>query len=384
MVFGYLSTPSYRSYVTLGATAVALVVILQLISLYMVHDGRPEQMLRLPHEIDGALQEGFDGQFFLLLADDPLVSAATADALDSPVLRATRIAYPLAGRLLSYVVGGTKNALLILQPLSALTIILVLQMAAWRRGLHPSFCLVVPLTLPFVLSLELATAELPAAALLVLAAKGFYRRRPLLSFCALALACLTKEVVLLAVLAFVIAYLLRRDLSNALFHAVSAAPLAAWYVYLHLVVAPYPQGGSLLQNLTLPGSGVGQALLANALALLGSGFGAKPLGLLAGIVWHLVGLVIAVRLVWRRPTPAGLLMVFGGFLVLALSYGPPSHALDEVFNFGRQLFLLPVGALLAVYFDPPSVSPRQDAAAKIWLFIGAVLGFGWWLQNITG
>ena len=358
--------------------AFAAAAAFQLISLAAGHGWSVERMTRPASAVTGP---GFDGQFFAALANDPLVGEATVARLDAPLLRATRIGYPLAAGLSGVALGETARGLVAAQ---ALSLAIVLAGLSWGRvgTAEAPVVLAVAFCLPFALSLELLTAELPTAAAVVVASAAAQARRLALTCGALAFACLAKEVALLAVVAFALVSLWERRFVAAALVLAAAAPLVAWHTWLVLRFGPWPSGGGLRANLMFPGWGVAQALGMH-LGAVASGSG-RAAALLAALVWHLAGVALAVRLtVGERPTPGRLVACAGALLAITLSAGAPAHAYDEVFNFGRQLFLLPVGLLLVRFHEGETLRPPMGRALTAWLVAGGLLGGGWWLVQVA-
>ena len=346
---------------------------LQAFSLVYGHAGRPEHMLRA-----APAEAGFDGQFFLRLAEDPLVGPETARALDTPALRARRIGLPVAGRLFALLAGSPQAGLLLAESASLLLLIAIAQRGAWAGHVSPWAVLAVPLSLPFALSLELVTAELGVAALVLLAAYGSLP----VTIGALAAACLFKEVGALAVAAFALASLLQGRKREGLLTLTALLPFAGWQLYLALRLRSGTDLPILLKNLTVPGAGIVKALAAQ-LSVLSSGLGdAKAAGLLAAILWYGVGTVLALLLLRGGWTRGRLLAMAGGVLVVLLSHGGAAQAFNEVFNFGRQLFLLPAGLLIVLFLESSSLTHRLRLVLIAWHAAGALLGLGWFLQEV--
>ncbi len=373
-------------YLAAGLLAIALSAGLQAFSLFYGHSGRPERMLRaVPSTADGE-PAGFDGQFFLRLAEDPLVGPATARALDAPVLRAGRIGLPVAGRLFALLTGSPQSGLLLAETAALVLLIAITQLGARAGHLSPLAVLAVPLSLPFTLSLELVTAELGVAALVLLAAHAA-RSSPgkgalPATIGALAAACLFKEVGALAVAAFSLASFLHGRRREGLLLLTALVPFAGWRLYLSLHLGGGTGLPALFKNLSVPGAGIVQALSAQLSAVFSGVLDAKIAGLLAATLWYVAGAVLALLLLRGSLTRGRLLAVAGGVLVFTLSYGGTAQAFNEVFNFGRQLFLLPVGLLIVLFEETSSLSPRLRIALTTWLAAGTLLGLGWFLQEV--
>lgn len=369
-------------HVLFGGLAVALALLFQGTSLVLAHHGRPLDMIRLLRPDGTPSSAGYDGAFFLALAQDPLEGPRTVAALDAPLIRARRIGFPLAAWALAPVAGGPARALLLVLALSTVATLWILQSFAFSNSVHPVLCCAVALALPLAVSTELVTAEVLATALIIGAAAAERGRRDVLAVALLAAACLTKELAVLAVVAFVICHLRTRALARAAFFATALIPLALWHLHLVAHLGGVPAGGRRLTMNTFGGRGfVGQISVSAAQLLAGVNV-AKAAGLVLAVSWFVVGAVLAFRLVWTRVTPGSALACLGGLLVLVLSRGAPAYAYDEIFNFGRQLFLLPVGMFVVFFLEHQSLSRNARLVVAAWLIAGAALGAAWWGHQI--
>ncbi|HVN75586.1 MAG TPA: hypothetical protein VMT19_04660 [Thermoanaerobaculaceae bacterium] len=370
------------SYVMAALGAWGLAVGFLVASLLLAHGGEPLDMIRPPNRGRANQSYGFDGQFFFALAKDPSLRPQTVALLDAPVIRARRIGFPLAAWLLSPVTGGPAYAMLVVLALSSAATVWILQAIAERNGSHPALILSVPLALPLALSMELVTCELTASALLVAAVAAERCRKPLPATILLGLACLTKEVIAVAILSFVISAALTRRFARAAAYATAIVPLALWQVYLASHLGLRTEGGSLLANLTVPCTGLLGEFGAAVAYLLAGVNAAKASGLVMALLWTLAGAVLSLRLVIGKRTPGRVLALGGTLLALMLARGAPAFAYDEIFNFGRQLFILPIGLIVVLFIEYRELSPRGRAALAFWLVVGTALGAAWWTQKI--
>lgn len=326
-------------------------------------------------------QAGFDGQFFLRLAQDPLVGPATAGALDAPMLRARRIGLPVAGWILAPLAGSPAAGLLLAEIALLALLIAEVQQGACAWKLSPFAVLAVPLALPFALSLGLVTAEIGVAAFVLLAANAARLRTLPVMIGALAAACLFKEAGVLAVLAFACASFLQGRRREGLLTLTALLPFAGWHVVLSVRLGDGAGLHGLLTNVSVPGAGVSRGMVEQLAALHSGPAELKAAGLLAAMLWYVAGSVLALLLLRGGPTPGRLLSLAGALLVLTLSSGGPAQAYNEVFNFGRQLFLLPAGLLAVLFEETSSLSGRLRGALLTWFAAGTLLGVGWFLQE---
>jgi len=201
--------------------------------------------------------KGHDGQQFYAIARDPLRPEAAAPYLDRPRYRLQRIAYPLVAGVLSGARGGTGLVLAMLATgLAAIFAgCLATGALATRWGAPPWSAAMFAVVPGNLVALRLSTADAMALALAVSAIALLEARRPLLALALVAgsVAVLTKEAVLVVLLAYALA---RRDRRSLLVAAVPFATGAAWALWLRLtVVADRPQ----VIELTAPFAGLAAA-----------------------------------------------------------------------------------------------------------------------------
>jgi hypothetical protein len=159
-------------------------------------------------------------------------------------------------------------------------------------------------------------------------------------------------------------------------------PLIGWQAYLWLRFPKSTGIGGLLRNFELPGQGL-LAAIANPLAEIAvAGFHPKQLALLTTTLWYLAGGVFAVLLLKKGSSDGRLTACFGAAVVLLLSYGGSAQAYNEIFNFGRQLFILVVGVLTTLLQETSSLSRHERVFILAWLMLGATFGVSWWVQEI--
>jgi hypothetical protein len=204
-------------------------------------------------------EAGYDGQFFLALAYDPLLRReGTLAALDSPRYRARRILYPALAHLIA--LGSPRAipwALVFLNVVSAISLVGLLSFGALRETSWKA--LEVLAFQGLWVCLTVSTADLMALAFLV-AALGFYTsRRSVGTALCLLFASLTRETYLLHAALFAGLSLRQRRWREALTIAAGQVPMVAWNAWVMLRV---PSGGSAVrENFGLPFAGLGGAVL---------------------------------------------------------------------------------------------------------------------------
>jgi hypothetical protein len=149
---------------------------------------------------------GYDGQFFLNMALDPfLENDGTIAALDSPLYRYRRIFYPLRGYLLG--LGNRQVIPYMLVMINYLCIVTLVWMASWglKQTDEPRWHGLLVLCVPGIwITLWLSTADLLSSTLMMGAICCYRYGRSYLSSLAIALACLTRETMVLGWVALVI------------------------------------------------------------------------------------------------------------------------------------------------------------------------------------
>lgn len=371
-----------RVYALVGFSTIIGILFLQIVSLNKTHGGIPEHMLRLATQCPNRT-DGFDGQFYLVLAQDPLLLQGSAGKLDAPVYRARRIGLP-AFSLIFSLFGLSHAAALIAT--ESFFIVLLTGCITFAAAVNRLPVLIIPaaaLSLPFVLSVELVTTELPASVILLFALCALRMSRPVTASLFLGAACLFKEVAILAVVACVLATAGDRDMKGAIIIFGSLIPVGVWNLYL---LRAFPDQ-SLLNGMSgnmcpIPVSGLFNGIVRSADSLLHQECAVKTMALLIISMWILGGIVLAIRMVLIGRSSARMTAVMGAILALFLCYGGESQMYNEIFNFGRQLFLLPVG-LLAVFLLERSILRRSDRNILCsWLLLGGFFGLAWWIHHL--
>ncbi|GBC80292.1 hypothetical protein HRbin09_01527 [bacterium HR09] len=217
-------------------------------------------------------EPGFDGQFFLTIALDPLLQEpGSVAALDEPGYRYRRILYPALGWLLA---GGVPWlipwALVAINVASFAALCTLLAKGTddswWRGGLF--FCCV-----GAWVSLFMSTADLLSTLLVLAFLLDLARHRPARASVLLGAAALTREVNLVLMPVSLLAGWRDAKLRGVLYNAAALLPAVGWNVY---VLQRFPSSRSIAgttHNFGWPFEG----LWAKATAMAASPFGVKPL-----------------------------------------------------------------------------------------------------------
>jgi hypothetical protein len=206
---------------------------------------------------------GYDGQFYHLIAHDPLNRRGFISYVDNQRLRWRRIGVPGLAALLA-----AGNDWLVDYIYIALELTFVFLGTFWlsrfveNRNLHPAWGLTFLLIPAVAVSLDRLTIDLPLAAICIGLALSADSREPGWQvYAMLCAAPLIRETGILLVLGWFIVRIVQRDVRGAILGAASAAPAAAWWLYVARNtpadgtpwLSTYPFSG--IVNRTLEGTG---------------------------------------------------------------------------------------------------------------------------------
>jgi len=292
------------------------------------HWGLAEGLAERGVEVTVASEVGYDGQWFLALAEDPLLRGDLARRFDNPRYRAGR---PLQSWL-GWLLGAGRPVAIPLALLAIGPLAVGLGCAATARimsasGRGRSWGLAFALVPGVGVGVALATAEPLALALAAVGLSLALDRRPGLAGLAFAGAALAKETYLAFAVAAGLHLVLARPAglgarlrAAVLAVAPAVAALAGWWVYLLGQVPALPDRGVALNvtaPLGLPLAGWPRWLWAlghyspptvlDAPGPAGAAFVAASLALIAA------GIVLGLR---RRSLPARCALVLGGYATL--------------------------------------------------------------------
>ena len=206
---------------------------------------------------------GYDGQFYHLIAHDPLIRRGFISYVDNPRLRWRRIGVPGLAALL---VAG--NDRLIDYAYIAIELAFVFLGTFWlsryvhNHGLHPAWGLTFLLIPAVAVSLDRLTIDLPLAAICI--GLALYADKPEAGWPVYAMLCaapLIRETGMVLVVGWCVYRFARRDGRGALLGAACAVPAVAWWAYVQRHTPPdgtpwlssYPFSG--IVNRTLQGTG---------------------------------------------------------------------------------------------------------------------------------
>jgi hypothetical protein len=279
-------------------------------------------------------ERAYDGQFYYLIAHDPLDRRGFEAYVDSPRYRWRRIGLPGLAWLLALGSDNYVDRMYVALQLGFLFVgAFWLARYAEMLGRHSAWGLGF-LAIPGVaISLDRMTLDLPIAALTIALLLDAARERPRWPvYAALITAPLIRETGLILILAWCAYRILNRNLRDAVFGAACVIPTLAWYLSVSLHTTPdqtpflarYPFGGLIewtLHALAGPASvyGPGASAAFELLALAG--------------VW--LAFVLAIRIAVRREPnlPALLAVTFALFAAL-IGY---QNIWESAYGLGRTL-----------------------------------------------
>jgi hypothetical protein len=311
---------------------------------------------------------GYDGQFFLYIAQDP---AGARPAIDDASYRYGRIAYPIAAWTLALGHASAVPLLLVLLNLAAVAGGAG-AVAVWlrRRGISVWLALLYA-AFPGVFFAvwrdlsETIAYSLAALAVVVWRAEGW--RAPAGSCALFAVAALTRETTLVYAFVWACALALRRrPRAAALFALGVAAPYVAWRVFLRIWLghAGLPSG---LRPTAVPFGGImhwfpwGGVELQRVYSVL------LPGVFCAGLAGY------ALYRGAREPAVWALLLNALAFVVFL-----PSPSFDDWKSAGR----LSTGIVLALILSIPALS-RLFSTSRTWLWLPVVAWFAPWYWLVS-
>jgi hypothetical protein len=241
---------------------------------------------------------GYDGQFYRLIAHDPLLRCGFASFVDNPRLRWRRIGVPGLAALLAAGNDRAVDAMYVsIQLVFVFLGVLWLARYAQSRKLPAAWGLAFLLLPAVLVSLDRMTIDLPLAAFtigLIWYGDGAPRWPVYAILCA---APLVRETGMVVLAAWCVHAALKRRWSTALLGAGCAFPALAWWAYVSRHTAPdstswlssYPFSGIIdrtIQGVHAPVTTIGlhAASLFEQVALAG--------------IW--LALILAVYLAWKR------------------------------------------------------------------------------------
>jgi hypothetical protein len=261
---------------------------------------------------------GYDGQIFLAVALDPLLShPQSIPALDNPRYRYRRILFPALGYALSL---GWRPAipfmLVVINAFCFVSIVVLVGRLLAEKN-QPAWGALFILGIPgFWCSLLLTTADLLASLFLTLAVVAFTRERYKSLAVWYGLAILTHETMLAVIGSLAIPLLFSRQFRNAATMLLGCVPALLWNLF---VLYRIPSAGSttgILEDFTIPGAGIIEKFLSIAAGPVTAKwlFDSSTFVLLCGTLVLLL-LSVSFRRELRLALPCA--CVYAGFFILS-------------------------------------------------------------------
>ena len=260
---------------TVGAVALVVAAIWLILNIAFQYAGNPTGLFYtgakspLPpalagghtHRVNDAA--GYDGQFYHLIAHDPLIRRGFISYVDNPRLRWRRIGVPGLAALLAAGNDRVVDYLYI-----AIELAFVFLGTFWlscflqKQNLHEAWGLTFLLIPAVAVSLDRLTIDLPLAAICI--GLALYADTPAPNWQVYAMLCaspLIRETGMVLVLGWCVYRIVQRDARGATLSALCAAPAAAWWIYVQRHtptdgtpwLSTYPFSGII--NRTLQGTG---------------------------------------------------------------------------------------------------------------------------------
>jgi hypothetical protein len=180
---------------------------------------------------------GGDGLFYRQLAESPRIPRHGGDI----VYRAGRVVYPTLGWVLAAGRRGLVPWMLVAINVAAIgALVAACAVFLRRRRLRPELALLLVLLPAVGSSLRFSFLDVVATAFAVVGVVAYEGGRRPVAWAALALAALTRETMLLALLPVVLSELSARRLRDAVVWAACAVPLGAWWVVLRIASGEWP------------------------------------------------------------------------------------------------------------------------------------------------
>ncbi len=337
----------------------------------VIPDSLGEDLYRAPED------EGFDGQFYHLIAHDPFLNKGYLTSVDNPRLRWRRILVPLSAFVLALGRSGWIDAAFFLVNGGFVFLgVYWLSRIAWEYKLHPAFGLLF-LTVPAVfMSLERMTVDLALAALTA----GFilYLRDPgWRLYAVLAAAPLARETGIILLAGYGAHTLLSRNWPAAIRATISGLPFGLWAAFVHLHTpsdatawaATFPFSGLLRRTFNpfpfeISGAWVGAAAITDYLGILA--------------IWIAIG---AGLFLLRKQLNEPMALAGLGFVLLAAFLGK-EDVWEQTYGFSRIFspwFLLLAASALqrnAMWMLAPWALSLPRMAVQAWVHVpGIVSGF---------
>ncbi len=185
-------------------------------------------------------ERGYDGQFYYLIAHDPLNQHGSLAYVDTPRYRWRRIGLPGLAYVLAFGNDAWVDVVYV-----ALELMFVFLGAYWlsayaeENGRSATWGLAFPLIPAVAVSLDRMTIDLPLAALSIALLLYASRGKPSWSaHAALIAAPLVRETGILLILAWCAFWALRKHFRYALTGAACALPALGWWLYVALHTTP--------------------------------------------------------------------------------------------------------------------------------------------------
>lgn len=315
---------------------------------------------------------GFDGQFYHVIAHDPLLRTDAKTAVDNPPLRWRRILVPAS----AYVISFGRDSMV---DVAYFAVILAAVFAGvyWsaayiaERGLPMSLGVAFLLLPATMISLERMTVDVMVCALAAGAAVHLARTSGWKLYALLAALPLARETGIVVAAALAVSQAASRRYRGAILAAATGIPFLAWAGYVHLRTSSdgtawfgAPLAGLLARTLDPEVAGINDSWLRTAAQLDYLGV----VGVWAAIVLTVIAL---------RRNPRGEIELSCALTVLLFAFLAKADIWSQAYGFARTMspVLLWLALLAARERRPAYLLPWAMVGPRVWFQIQTLAGW---------
>lgn len=214
-----------------------------------------------PEKVFFAKEFGYDGCLYLNIAlDINLNDPATVSTMDLPAYRYRRILLPALGRSLALAnLAIIPYAIVAINGTSILGIIYIFT-KYFRQNQQQHYKALLLFLIPGIwLTFGVSTVELLAGFFLLLSITSFIDQKQILVACAIGLACLAKETLLVAWCAFALLSLIQRNWEQIAWLIAAILPALLWNI--HVIDLLYEPNQLGMNNFDYPFFGLGKSFI---------------------------------------------------------------------------------------------------------------------------
>jgi hypothetical protein len=378
---------SARTCLIVGVVTFFSAMALMILCVVRVHDGEPtgpfiigetstQKYIEWPipvfilPSVDGARADGFDGQYYLMLAFDPFLQSDIAGGLDRPHVRVRRVSVPL----LAWITGLGQPSLILYTFYfwNALFIAVgAWALASWAaaRDESPWWGLAFAVSLGTFITLWRMMGDAWATAMMLAMFWFFYDKKARLAGVAMFLMLISKETLLFAAGAILLQALWEKRRREFAWLAAGMAAAFAWWGYGTWAARNMTDFGETLFNFTWPVIGPFKALFIDLGMEKAASHKAKDILFFAA---HIYGIVIGlgvgawtVERFFKERKIDGVGLAFGAYALMTVFFS--HYVWEEVWGYGRIVHPIAVLALLwGLQYRRAEGKAGSLAVASLW------------------